>query len=54
VLERLVQRYPDCHFYNLDRMDYCASRNNLAALMDAPNHTFVKVRSGEAWYRQST
>jgi len=44
VLERLVRRFPQCHFYNLDKLDYCSTDRNLEAIQDAPNYTFVRVR----------
>jgi len=48
VLERLVRRFPQCHFYNLDKLDYCSTDHNLGAIKDAPNYTFVRVRTPPA------
>ncbi|AGE49559.1 GDP-L-fucose synthase 2 [Acanthocystis turfacea Chlorella virus Can0610SP] len=42
VVMKLVQRYPECKVVVLDKMDYCATLNNLATVRDAPNFKFVK------------
>ncbi|AGE55724.1 GDP-L-fucose synthase 2 [Acanthocystis turfacea Chlorella virus MN0810.1] len=42
VTIKLVKRYPECKVVVLDKLDYCATLNNLAAVRDAPNFKFVK------------
>jgi len=42
VAIRLVKRYPQYKIVVLDKLDYCASLNNLNAVKDAPNFKFVK------------
>ena len=42
VTIKLVQRYPECKVIVLDKLDYCATLNNLATVRDAPNFKFVK------------
>jgi len=37
LINHLTVTYPDCQFHNFDRLDYCASRDNV---MDHPNHHF--------------
>lgn len=41
VLNYLTKKYPETHFVNIDRMDYCSSINNIER-PNAPNYTFYK------------
>lgn len=42
VVIRLVNRYPQYKIVVLDKLDYCASLNNLSSVKDKPNFKFVK------------
>lgn len=42
VVELFVRNYPDYHIVTLDKLTYAGSRDNIAAVIDAPNHTFVE------------
>lgn len=42
VVELFVRKYPDYHIVTLDKLTYAGSRDNIAAVIDAPNHTFVE------------
>jgi UDP-glucose 4,6-dehydratase len=42
VVLRLVRNYPDIKVVVFDKLDYCASVNNLRAVRMAPNFKFVK------------
>lgn len=42
VTIRLVNNYPDYKIVVLDKMDYCASLNNLSSVADKPNFKFIK------------
>lgn len=42
VVIRLVKRYPQYKVVVLDKMDYCASLNNLSSVIDKPNFKFIK------------
>ncbi|WIA24138.1 hypothetical protein OEZ85_013733 [Tetradesmus obliquus] len=42
VVIRLVNNYPQYKVVVLDKMDYCASLNNLASVIDKPNCKFIK------------
>ena len=39
LLNTMVLKYPNVHFINVDRMDYCASAGNIT-VKDKPNYTF--------------
>ena len=42
VALRMVNRYPQYKIVVLDKLDYCASLNNLKTIKDKPNFKFVK------------
>jgi hypothetical protein len=42
VVLRLVRNYPQYKVVVLDKLDYCASVNNLRSIKKAPNFRFVK------------
>jgi dTDP-glucose 4,6-dehydratase len=42
VVRRLVNRYPDYHVYNLDKLTYAGNLENLKDIEGADNYTFVK------------
>ncbi|PSC70591.1 GDP-L-fucose synthase 2 [Micractinium conductrix] len=42
VVIKLVQQRPDCKIVVLDKLDYCATLNNLAAVSSEPNFKFIK------------
>lgn len=42
VVELMVTKYPDYHIVTLDKLTYAGSLDNLAAVADATNHTFVE------------
>lgn len=42
VVLRLVNRYPQYTIICLDKLDYCASMNNLRSVKEKPNFKFVK------------
>ena len=46
-----MRHFPQCHFYNLDKLDYCGTTKNLEGVADAPNYTFVRVRDAP-WRRR--
>ena len=39
----MVQKYPQTHFYNLDNLTYAGNTDNLKAVANAPNYTFIKT-----------
>lgn len=42
LLRRLVQRYPETHFFNLDALTYAGNLENLAPIEDSPNYHFIR------------
>ncbi|GLC33613.1 Rhm1p [Pleodorina starrii] len=42
VVIRLAMNYPEYKVVVLDKLDYCASMNNLSCLADKPNFRFIK------------
>lgn len=42
VVRRFVQRYPDYHIINLDKLTYAGNLANLEDVAKEPNYTFVK------------
>ena len=42
VVELMVRKYPEYHIVTLDRLTYAGSLDNLAAVADATNHTFIE------------
>lgn len=42
VVRRFVNRYPDCHIYNLDSLTYAGNLENIRDIEDAQNYTFIK------------
>ncbi|KAJ3168616.1 hypothetical protein HDU88_001509 [Geranomyces variabilis] len=42
VVRKLVLLYPEYNIYNFDKLDYCASTNNVKSVADKPNYTFIK------------
>ncbi|XP_036396483.1 dTDP-D-glucose 4,6-dehydratase-like isoform X2 [Megalops cyprinoides] len=42
VVNSLVEKYPDWHIINVDKLDYCSNLKNLAPVEQKPNYTFVQ------------
>ncbi len=42
VVRLFVNKYPDYHIYNLDKLTYAGNLENLKDIEDAPNYTFIK------------
>ncbi len=43
VVRRMVNRYPDYHIYNLDKLTYAGNLENLRDVESKPNYTFIKA-----------
>ena len=43
VVRRFVDRYPDYHIINMDKLTYAGNLANLKDIEDCPNYTFVKA-----------
>lgn len=43
VVRLFVNKYPDYHIINLDKLTYCGNLANLTDVEDRPNYTFVKA-----------
>lgn len=43
VVRRFVNHYPQAHIYNLDALTYAGNLENLRAIEQAPNYTFLKA-----------
>ena len=43
VVRRFVDRYPDYHIINMDKLTYAGNLANLTDIEDRPNYTFVKA-----------
>ncbi len=42
VIRLFVNKYPDYHIYNLDKLTYAGNLENLKDVEDMPNYTFIK------------
>lgn len=42
VVKRFVNKYPDYHIVNLDKLTYAGNLENIKDIQDAPNYEFVK------------
>ncbi len=42
VVRLMVNKYPDYHIFNLDKLTYAGNLENLLDIEDKPNYTFVK------------
>ncbi len=42
VVRLFVNKYPECHVYNLDALTYAGNLENIADIENAPNYTFIK------------
>ncbi len=42
VIRRFVNKYPDYHIFNLDKLTYAGNLENLKDIEKAPNYTFIK------------
>ncbi|MBM3434864.1 MAG: dTDP-glucose 4,6-dehydratase [Bacteroidetes bacterium] len=42
VVRRFVNKYPDYHIFNLDKLTYAGNLENLKDIENAPNYSFVK------------
>ena len=42
VVRLLVNKYPQYHIYNLDKLTYAGNLENLRDVEHAPNYTFLK------------
>ncbi|KAJ1562839.1 hypothetical protein HK405_007114 [Cladochytrium tenue] len=45
IISRLMQRYPQYVVFNFDKLDYCASLDNLRGVEAHPNYHFIRVMS---------
>ncbi len=43
VVRLMVNRYPDYHIYNLDKLTYAGNLENLRDVESKPNYTFIKA-----------
>ena len=43
VVKLFVNKYPDYHIINVDKLTYAGNLNNLTDIADKPNYTFVKA-----------
>ena len=43
VVKLFVNKYPDYHIINVDKLPYAGNLNNLTGIADKPNYTFVKA-----------
>lgn len=43
VVRLFVNKYPDYHIFNLDKLTYAGNLKNITDIEDKPNYTFVKV-----------
>ncbi len=43
VVRRFVNKYPDYHIVNLDKLTYAGNLANLSDIEDKPNYSFVKI-----------
>ncbi len=43
VIRLFVNKYPDTHFYNLDKLTYAGNLANLKDIENRPNYTFIKA-----------
>ena len=43
VIRLFVNKYPDYHVINLDKLTYAGNLENLRDVENAPNYTFVKA-----------
>ncbi|NLZ50787.1 MAG: NAD-dependent epimerase/dehydratase family protein, partial [Rikenellaceae bacterium] len=43
VVRLFVNKYPDYHIINLDKLTYAGNLANLADIEDKPNYSFVKL-----------
>jgi dTDP-glucose 4,6-dehydratase len=53
VVRLFVNKYPDYHIYNLDKLTYAGNLENLKDVEDKPNYTFIKgdIVDGEEMLR---
>ncbi|WP_340076233.1 dTDP-glucose 4,6-dehydratase [Leptobacterium sp. I13] len=42
VIRLLVEKYPDCHIYNIDALTYAGNLENLKDIENASNYTFMR------------
>ena len=42
VVRLFVQKYPECHIFNLDALTYAGNLENITDIENEPNYTFVK------------
>ena len=42
LVRLMVNKYPDYHIYNLDKLTYAGNLENLRDVENAPNYTFIK------------
>ncbi|KAJ3160622.1 hypothetical protein HDU86_000381 [Geranomyces michiganensis] len=42
VVRKLVLLYPEYNIFNFDKLDYCASTNNVKSVLGKPNYSFIK------------
>lgn len=43
VVRLFVNKYPDYHIYNLDKLTYAGNLKNLTDIENSPNYTFIKA-----------
>lgn len=52
VVRLFVEKYPESHIYNLDKLTYAGNLENIRDIEDAPNYTFLKGDIVDAKYIQ--
>ena len=52
VVRLFVNKYPEYHIINLDKLTYAGNLANLKDIEDKPNYTFVKGLQG-GWHHPS-
>ena len=53
VVRLFVEKYPESHIYNLDKLTYAGNLENIRDIEKAPNYTFLKGDIVDADYIQS-
>src|SRR5574343_1768755 len=48
VVRLFVNKYPDYHIYNLDKLTYAGNLKNITDIENAPNYTFIKANLVDA------
>ena len=54
VVRLFVNKYPDYHIINLDKLTYAGNLANLKDIEDRPNYEFVKMDICDFWLPRAT